>query len=458
MADGFTILPEFGNSQGANTAVLPQNNEVLNTYFGIQEQRYKDKLFNYKKQQDEIARRAQALNFDTAAMWDIDVPKAYESINQLKELSYKTPESQLESDSEAGQQSRAMEADINYTLNKSKHDKAIYDNVIAMAADPKNVNYSKQLLDAAAKFKANPDIKSREMEYPQMKPDYNLFEVVAKISKDTPTIDETGKAQGIGGGLVKLSTKKVYDPAEIEKRVAQTWTSNLDGTRTHFTEMYNALPQDAPERSQYANAEQYGKDILRKNYPEIKEQTDKTQGINYAPEYTQRETDDVTYIADNASKLEDINSDIYHKTTTDKGKVAYITHVFDDIPITVKNGDGEYEAEVSGVYNIDGELYANPSIKTTQKGKTSTQDLVRITDVKTQLIERKINKQFGSSPNKAKLSQSTFDTYDKIKSKKSSGKSTDKKYTLAEIKAAHAKELAGYTDAEIIEAYKDFLK
>lgn len=35
---------------------------------------------------------------------------------------------------------------------------------------------------------------------------------------------------------------------------------------------------------------------------------------------------------------------------------------------------------------------------------------------------------------------------------------SQKKYTLAEIKAAHSKELAGFTDAEIMEAYKDILK
>jgi len=83
--------------------------------------------------------------------------------------------------------------------------------------------------------------------------------------------------------------------------------------------------------------------------------------------------------------------------------------------------------------------------------------LIPITDVKTQLIIPYVNQQYGSSQNTAELVQKSLDLFEGMKGKKTGTQSGQKKYTLAEIKAAYPNELKDFTDEEIREAYKSVL-
>lgn len=422
----FSTVGGFGQIL-PNTAVLPQDATVLDTYFNVAEKQHRDKLLDYQKEKDNIDRYLKETNFDLEGIYPEDKELLDTQAAEMLDFVDKNPKALLPSLRDA--ESRKLNAEFEnkyrttmYNINKSKaarvRNEALMDKVLSKPDD-----YDVEEVTAAIKQNRAAGLERGDTEI-KPKFDYNMVTVLDELAKQTGTIDNTGKAQGIGGGLVKTTTTTEYDPQEIDRLVNLAWKDDYKGTQKHFNKVYAALPETSVEKLKYKTPEEFGKATLKAGYAKIKEQKDKTQGINYAPQPNQSNTEDVTYIAENAANLSNPNSKIYESATItrkngEKVKVA-VTHTFDDIPVTVKDKDGtQYETPVSGVYNIDGKLYAVPSFKETGKGVAALEDLVPITDVKTQLIERKINSQFGSSPNKAKLSQTTFDIYDKLKGENS---------------------------------------
>ncbi len=469
MADGFTILPEFGNSQGANTAVLPDNNQVLNTYFQIQENKYRDKLFNYKKTQDEIAQKAQALNFDTGEVWQQDQPVITKKIQDLISFTRSNPDAYNASSDKYGEYDQKAR-EINFLINKSKHDKAIYDEWLNKGAtDPIFQEDFESIKGGLDNFKAT-DINERDYVPPVPAPSYNLYEAWGKVAKDLPTFIETTEGENKGGNNYEYITTNTYDPVQRKAALEALYDGNVMRTRNHYVKEWNDLPQDAPERKQFKDAREYGLFIMDKGLPTYKDQSSAIKPRKFAPTGGGGSASDnemIRFIAEKANALQNPNSDIYTSATvtTKDGtkKKVFETETFSgrNVVVTDKNGQ-QYNTPIDKIYNIDGKLYAAPSIKRSKSGSIAISDMIPITNIEDQIIVPYVNTEYGSSPNTAKLADNTLNYYRSIQGTstqpktESGGKNQEQRYDAtieAGIKAVMDKN-PNATREQVIEALK----
>lgn len=282
MADGFTILPEFGNSQGANTAVLPENNQVLDTYFKIQENKYRDKLFNYKKADDEARARAQALNFDTGEVWQQDKDKIHGMITGLIDFAHDNPDF-YDTKSDAYKEYDKRERGINFLINKSKHDKSIYDEWLNKGATDPNFQDDFEIIKGNLDSFKGTDVDTRNWTPIVPPPTFNPYEAWNDVSEKIDTTQETKEGKDLGGNNLEYITQDIYDPEKRTQAIEMIWDNNIKRTAQHITRDYNSLPPDAPEKKQFPTARDYGIHIMDKTFPTVKKSTTAIKPRKFAP-------------------------------------------------------------------------------------------------------------------------------------------------------------------------------
>lgn len=450
------LFSENPNASGqAGTAVLPDST-IMNDYWKYAESQYNNKLFNYQKQKDDEQRVVNALDFDTAGIFERDVPELDRQINDVTKFVYEHPDSVVWG-SPYFQKYREMASSVDLNINKSKADKATYDYWNKLYSSDKNyVNHAADYLNPLNQWG---DIKLSERgayDAPPPKIDYNVFEVFGDMPKgETET---TGNVQSIGGGMISIPSTKSFTEQDIDEATRTAYNTDYKGTKRHFDEIFMSLP-DA-EKMRYQTPLNYAISQFRALNTESKSQ--KTQGINYAPTSGGgNKTDNATrWIAELAYKLNDPNSDVWSGNVVDKnGKViGKGSTAFNRLKVNTGkkdiNGNTIY-SNIGEMRMIDGKLYAIPVYSQSSTGYSSQKDAVLITDPKTQLIAPYINQEYGTSPNTSELVQTTFDIYDSMKG----GGQTQQQKTYSSqqeegIKAVMAKN-PNATREEVIKALQD---
>jgi len=417
------LIPNYtGGVQGANSAVLPDNNLALQTYLGLAEKNYRNKLFEYDKAKDEAKKIAEATDFNTAEMMSIDVQPTLDDISKLKELAKEHPEQVDEPNSDFDQ----LYKRINFKINKSKYQQSELKYHKTTGADRYKDN-PELLYNTLHDFENNPDIDKRELVLPIPPPDFNIFDLNDQIVKGVvSTNPDKIKSVNDGHGNRIYEIPQDVDKTEIAQKVEMKWLSD----RNKATQMFNSFSDE--EKAKYNNdphewyvqAKTASLPIDDKSKIEIRSIPQETQGAN------SREQTTIKFIAEKAHDLENPQSDIYTGATVTmndgKKKSASETDTFTGQTVVVKDGSGkQYKTTIDKIYNIDGKLYAAPSKLRSETGSVAIKDLIPITNIEDQIIVPYVNTEYGSSPNTAKLADNTLDYYRSLKGGKSSEPTTE---------------------------------
>lgn len=287
MANGLTFLPAFGG-QEANTAVLPENNQVMNTYLALNEKRYKDKVFDYQKNENDIKRRLDALDFNVSEVWQPDVEPIREEMIKYRDFVFENPDA-VSPDSPLYSQQKQMADDINFKINLSKYDKANdteYRKLMTTKpelATPENMK----------RLTSHKETKIGERNFQGFKiplednPVADAKVLEGLLVKDNPQITMTPA----GYGFVRETTTVPVKTENIEKGIKAMWQSSPQ-KQMAAQELFDQIPQQERDRLGYKTAYDVFKDSrlsLINTSPEVKSAL---KGINYAPQRAGKEVTD----------------------------------------------------------------------------------------------------------------------------------------------------------------------
>ncbi len=427
MPNNFTLLPAFANSEGSNTAVLPENNVALDTYFKASENKFRDKAFAYKQHQDEVKQKLDALDFNTAGILDKDEPVIRDQIFSAIDYVSKHPDSVDPSSPLFTEQRKNFEK-INLDINQSKQDKAIVDlNTKGIAEGKISPRHMEDInswkngeLGGRGELALSPDVEDN--------PFTDAKNLEGLLIADNPTVTMTPK----GYGFVEQTETTPFKTDKVEEGIKALWSASpakQDVAQQAFNQLDDATKQSEGIQSPY-DLFRYSRLKTMNLAPDVKS---KLMGINYAPASARDDTaDKVKWIASNAHNLSDPNSDIFTENiTSQEGKSIKGSKVFNGLTINTgrKDADGKpIYSSITRMVNIDGKPYAQVGALTTGAGRIAVKDLIPIVDEKNQLIVPFVNKEYGTSQNTAELVQKSFDIFDSMKGGHQSNTSSKKTY------------------------------
>ncbi len=429
---------EFLNSPGANTAVLQPDHAAVDTYLQLAQINHARKTLAYNQAKDQADKIAASTNFDTANMMDVDVQPTIEKKVELRKFAYEHPDAVLDPSSPDAPAFNNMVKDITFRINKSKHDYALSKYWKETGVNsPLFKDNPEPLFNEVSRFDKHPDVTTREFNLPAPSIDFNPVHFLTQ-NKDMFAEEQTlGKPSNSGiAGVVKVPSKTQYSQASIEKGLNFAWDNSPE--YSDVKKHYNQLWSENPSVQQTYKTP---KDFYLASMSPIAEQLGMKSGENLQniPKDSAYDnpTEGIRYIAENAQNLADPNSKAYkpaegqrvekvyystdggnqriETTKTPNSEEIKVSHDFDDTPMLISQGGQQTETAITGIFNIDGKLYARTLAKQRDDGSIDKKDLIPINDVKAQLIVPFVDKQYGSSPNTAKLAQTSLDLYDKNK-------------------------------------------
>ncbi len=456
MANGITFLPAFGQ-QEANTAVLPENNQVLNTYLALSEKRFSEGQQAYKEKQDEIKRKLDAIDFNLSEVAEQDFEPLLNRQKELMEFVDNNPEAVDPNNSEWYPLYVERAKKLDHLINLSKLNRAEHNAYNKLMVD--NPEYATPENEKILKDYMASKVGERNMGGFRLPIEDNPIADAAILEKFLVEGNPELSMTNAGYGFTEQTTTTPIDTKVVENGLDAMYKSSWRKRRT-AEETFSKLSEEQKKEKGIETPYDVFRETrlkLMKLDPKVKKAFER---VNYAPQSSGNSNDGVRYIAENAFNILDTNSGAYSVTdkTTVNGKPYSVSHAFDNTPINIKLADGTpVTTAITGLVNIGGKIYAKTADTQTKTGSIAVKDLIPITDVKTQLITPYVNQQYGSSQNTAELVQKSLDLFEQMKGKKTGTQSGQKKYTLAEIKAAYPNELKDYTDEEIREAYKSVL-
>jgi len=469
------FIPNYTQGvEGANTAILPENTQALKTYLGLAEQNYKNDLLAHKKAVQESKDIAANTNYNIKDMWEDDIPTTKDKMFELKKMGRETPEKILNADDEY----IAIDKDINYAINKSKHDKILYDYWSKQALEnPLYRDNPEPLLNSLKAFKENRDIKNREFVPPIPEPTFNLFDHNEEIVKGTVSSNPdkiTSKNDGHGNRIYEIPQD--VDKSEIKQKVEMKWFAD----KNKATRFFNNLPDE--EKAKYNNSPHDW--YVQAKTESLPIDDDSKIAIRSIPQGRSSSSATAKKVVPYEIGISATENTGAAGTTDNMEKAAHIGGwAVNTTPITVSSPevlynmkDGIQEVPTQGY--ITGKVIKITDDYTYKEGNKSGKPAGMIVASNSDKLDKLLKngdlekKRFVTmvvSGAKGKTTEYRFEYNDevgqllakqgvKLQDPEEAKKSGSQKYTLAEIKAAHAKELAGYSDAEIMEAYKDYLK
>lgn len=280
MANGLTFLPAFGQ-QEANTEVLPESNQVLNTYLALSEKRYKDKVFDYQKNEADIKRKLDALDFDVSEVWQPDVEPIRNEMIAYRDFVFENPDSVNPDNAMFGEQKK-MADDLNFKINISKYDKA-------------NDTEYRKLMTTQPEF-ATPENEQRLTSHKETKLgernfqgfkmpfEDNPFEYMDKYKAAIKEGDATVDMKNAGYGYVNQTTNTPYHlDEEMFNAIASADYNSSWKKKKVAEELFAALPEDQ-RRSQGINSPFDAFKAQRRGFLDLTAKKDsKLERINYAP-------------------------------------------------------------------------------------------------------------------------------------------------------------------------------
>lgn len=421
MANGITFLPGFGQ-QEANTAVLPENNQVLDTYLALSQKRLLEGQQAYKEKQDEIKKKLDAIDFNLTEVAEQDFEPLLNRQKELMEFVETNPEAvDPNSDFYPLYVERAKKLD--HLINLSKLNRTEYNEYRKTMVD--NPEYATPENDEILKGYMSSKLGERRMDGFKLPIEDNPIADAAILEKFLVEGNPELTMTNAGYGFTEQTTTTPIDTKVVENGISAMWDSSWRKRRT-AEEMFSKMTPEQKKEKGFEIPFDIFRDTrlkLMKLDPKVKKAFER---VNYAPQSTDNSTDGVRYIAENAFNILDTNSGAYSVTdkTTVNGKPYSVSHAFDSTPLNIKLPDGTpVTTPITGIVNIDGKIYAKTADTQTKTGSIAVKDLIPITDVKTQLIIPYVNQQYGSSQNTAELVQKSLDLFDTMNKSKSSTES-----------------------------------
>jgi hypothetical protein len=417
MAEQFDYLGLFSEnppaSGQAGTAVLPEAG--LKDYWNLSETKYRNKLFEYEKKRQEGEDMIAATDLNTEGVWNVDLPKINETITSFREFARTNPEAVLDPLNPKHGEYQKLYDNAKMTINRSKQHKLTYDYWLPLVKDPLYKNQAAEMLQSLNGWRDNLDRDEFGGFIP--KPDFNPFEVFEKIKGTVGKEEEIGKVKYIGGGLMGVPKTSQLNPEDIDNAIDIAYAQNLYGVRDEFDEKFAFLSPELKE--QYGDSLGFAKATFRSL--NTKEKSNDIRSVNYAPQGGDSKDGNPEWIAKNALKLSDPNSDIYTQNVVDEnGKVIGRKSLsFKDTPIRVRKKDdlGDIvttNTTIDAIFNVNGKLYAVPKTARTSEKASLMDEWIEITDPKNQLIVPFVNRTTEVSPATSGLIQKTFDIYDNL--------------------------------------------
>lgn len=432
MANDFTILPNQGYvNQSANTAIIPQNNEVLDNYWRAAENQYRNKVLAYQKHKDEVDARLKEIDFDTSGTWERDLKpisdKTTKEINVIKEHpDWISPNA----DNMEGYLTHKQGFDnLKYLVTQSKYDKSQYDAwKTKIVTDTELSKNAKDYLSQLDQWASKPVGERGDFLLIPV-PDNNIFVLAKKLESaiDIGTSAETVSSKDRLGQIKNTTTTtqnldlgKLPLAAEVVYKTDPSWRAFADEEYAKLSPEKKAQHQPSDMLIEgaipFINAKQTAKDAFR---------------IDWQSQYSaKQDVKGIDWIAQNAFKLGDPTSNIWSpmaditkvttyrngqpvstKLNTTNGN-GVVTHAFDEIKLPIGEGDNRTYSAITGLFKIDGKLYARPFGYQEEGGAINKDKLIPINDIKQQLIIPYVNLQYGSSPNTAGLIDETLKLYD----------------------------------------------
>ena len=422
MANGITFLPAFGR-QEANTAVLPENNQVVDTYLALSEKRFKEGQEAYKQKQDEVKKKLDAIDFNLSEVAEQDFEPLLNRQKELMEFVDKNPEAVDPNNSEWYPLYVERAKKLDHLINLSKLNRAEHNAYNKMMVD--NPEYATPENEKILKDYMASKVGERNMDGFRLPIEDNPIADAAILEKFLVEGNPELSMTNAGYGFTEQTTTTPIDTKVVENGINAMWNSDWKKRRT-AEEMYSKMTPEQRKEKGFETPFDIFRDTrlkLMKLDPKVKKAFER---VNYAPQSPGNPTDGVRYIAESAFNILDVNSGAY--TDTDKtmidGKEYSTSHSFDSTPINIKLADGTpVTTAITGIVNIGGKMYAKTVDRQTSTGSIALKDLIPITDVKTQLIIPYVNQQYGSSQNTAELVQKSLDLFDTMNKSKSSTES-----------------------------------
>jgi len=210
-------LPGFANSEGANTAVLPENNIAIDTYFKVAEDKFRQKAFNYKQHEDQLAKIAETTNFDTKGILDKDEPLIREKIfgdSGVIKFYHDHPDA-IDPSSPLYMKGQNLWKDTDLSINRSKQRKLYVDETYKAVVDKK---LDPDVLPTVDEFKNG----GLDAEWKPLTPkvDFNIYDVLkqAKLSYELGDPEDSGIE-----GVKKIP--KVPTDESVKQNVDAMWLS-----------------------------------------------------------------------------------------------------------------------------------------------------------------------------------------------------------------------------------------
>jgi len=423
------LIPNYtGGVQGANSAVLPESNLALQTYLGLAQKNYNNKLLEHKKA--VVAEKAftDKTNFNTDAMRPIDYDPTLKRIEEWKQKAHDNPELVDTPNSDLWKEYD----DINFDINKSKLlQKQLSYWKMQGVSNPVYRNDVEDLFNEVKRASEYPDIKTAEFNLPVPKPDFNHITYLKSLEPMMSTKMSLGKPENSGiGGVKKIPQTIEITPESAKNALSFGWDMSPEKSslKKEYTSQYESNPD---LKTQFPTAKDY---YISSMLPEALAMGAKqSEVLHNVPDYDNglpKDQTTIKFIAEKAHDLENPESDIYTSatvTTKDgKKKTASETDTFTGREVVVKDKTGkQYKTTIDKIYNIDGKLYAAPSKLRSKTGSVAIDDLIPITNIEDQIIVPYVNTEYGSSPNTAKLADNTLDYYRSLKGTKSSEPTTE---------------------------------
>lgn len=255
MVDGITILPNFASTPGANTAILPQDTTALDAYFKTAELRHQRDLLKYQKDRDEINQRQKEIDLNTAGTWETDLPEINKKVGSAIDYINANPAAVIPTKDNMQDYlvHRKQFNDLDYSVAKSKSDKATYDLWMQKLAAP-NSEYAtpenKQLLED---WKAMGVNRPAFQGFPPPPPKNNVFTLVGSMQKDLLG-NTTQTVAPDANGTLKTTTVQNYDLEKVPQYLEAVYKSSPDWKDEMDTHFKSLPPEQQQKYSTPANA------------------------------------------------------------------------------------------------------------------------------------------------------------------------------------------------------------
>ena len=125
MERNFTLSNEFLEGQQPDTAVLPRNDLFPQLMMQASEMNYKRNQDEYERKKQETADKLANLDFNTAGVWQQDLPHINKGVNDFVDWIKKNPKALVMSPEnlDLNLEMKKMQNDLYYVIDKSKTDK-----------------------------------------------------------------------------------------------------------------------------------------------------------------------------------------------------------------------------------------------------------------------------------------------------------------------------------------------